>query len=49
VLVTGTSSGSQGDGTLANTLFGADGVISHDACSTCPARSSAPAARCRRR
>jgi hydroxymethylpyrimidine/phosphomethylpyrimidine kinase len=31
VLVTGTSSGNQGDGTLANTLFGADGVISHDA------------------
>lgn len=31
VLVTGTPSGSQGDGTLANTLFGADGVISHDA------------------
>ncbi|HEX5342608.1 MAG TPA: bifunctional hydroxymethylpyrimidine kinase/phosphomethylpyrimidine kinase [Duganella sp.] len=31
VLVTGTSSGSQSDGTLANTLFGADGVISHDA------------------
>lgn len=31
VLVTGTGSGSQGDGTLANTLFGADGVISHDA------------------
>jgi hydroxymethylpyrimidine/phosphomethylpyrimidine kinase len=31
VLVTGTSSGSSGDGTLANTLFGADGVISHDA------------------
>nr|WP_202414238.1 bifunctional hydroxymethylpyrimidine kinase/phosphomethylpyrimidine kinase [Duganella flavida] len=31
VLVTGTTSGSQGDGTLANTLFGADGVISHDA------------------
>jgi len=31
VLVTGTASGSQGDGTLANTLYGADGVISHDA------------------
>jgi len=31
VLVTGTPSGNQGDGTLANTLFGADGVISHDA------------------
>ena len=31
VLVTGTQSGNQGDGTLANTLFGADGVISHDA------------------
>jgi len=31
VLVTGTASGSQSDGTLANTLFGADGVISHDA------------------
>ena len=50
VLVTGTAPAGKGDGAnIANTLFGADGVVGTSAGRTCRAPSSAPAAPCRRR